>query len=233
MRAHNWEFKYRALVFGLIFGLGFSAYSIDPQNSTTALANRLAPLLGMTDNGLARLLLAFAAYLLFVAALVRTWASSHLHATVVYAADVKTETLVADGPYRHVRNPLYFANVLMAIGLGAMMSRLGFFVTVAAMIIFCYRLILREESDLHIRQGDPYQHYRNAVPRLRPSLRPRLPSAGRQARWREGFRAEFWNWGFGAAVAAFAITLSSTAFFAILAGSIFLLWLSTRAIQTP
>jgi len=36
----------------------------------------------------ARLLFAFAAILLVVAALIRTWASSYLHASVVYAADV-------------------------------------------------------------------------------------------------------------------------------------------------
>lgn len=59
----------------------------------------------------ARLLFAFAA-LVIVAALVRTWASSYLCAGVVYAAQVKAESLVADGPYRQVRNPLYFANVL-------------------------------------------------------------------------------------------------------------------------
>ncbi|HEX2715284.1 MAG TPA: isoprenylcysteine carboxylmethyltransferase family protein, partial [Candidatus Acidoferrales bacterium] len=81
----------------------------------------------MDPDPLARLLFAFAAFLLVVAALIRTWASSYLHAGVVYAAEVKTESLVADGPYRRVRNPLYFANVLMAIGMGALMSRAGFF----------------------------------------------------------------------------------------------------------
>ncbi|HTC90846.1 MAG TPA: hypothetical protein VK686_21225 [Bryobacteraceae bacterium] len=47
-----------------------------------------------------------------------------------------------------MRNPLYFANVLMAIGMGALMSRIGFFIVVLAMLLFCYRLILREESAL-------------------------------------------------------------------------------------
>jgi len=32
-------------------------------------------------------------------------------------------------------NPLYFANVLMVIAMGAMMSRLGFFVAVVAMLV--------------------------------------------------------------------------------------------------
>ena len=74
--------------------------------------------------------------MLVLAALIRTWASAYLHAGVVYAPEVKTESLVADGPYRRVRNPFYFANVLIAIGMGAMMSRIGFFVAVVAMLVF-------------------------------------------------------------------------------------------------
>ena len=105
---------------------------------------------------------------------------------------MKTESLVADGPYRRVRNPLYLANVLMAIGIGAMMSRLGFLVAVVAMLVFCYRLIAREEAEFHASQGEQYEGYRKAVPRLWPSLWPRIASAGRQANWMEGFKAESW-----------------------------------------
>jgi protein-S-isoprenylcysteine O-methyltransferase Ste14 len=224
MRATDWEFKNRALIFGLIFGCSFAGYSFDPQNSTAALANWLGAVLGIDSTLLARLLFACAAGLLAVAALTRTWASSYLHSSVVYAEAVKTDSLVADGPYRHVRNPLYFANVLLALGMGAMMSRTGFFVGVAAMLAFCYRLIFREESELSAAQGELFERYQNTVPRLWPAARPRVAVAGRQAKWAEGFRAEFWCWGFVIAVAAFAITLNTTAFFLILAASIAALW---------
>jgi hypothetical protein len=86
--------------------------------------------------------------------------------------------------------------VLMAVGMGAMMSRSGFFVAVVVMLMFCYRLILREESELEASQGEQYESYRKAVPRLWPSMRPRIDSAGRPAKWREGFKAESWVWGF-------------------------------------
>jgi protein-S-isoprenylcysteine O-methyltransferase Ste14 len=231
MRATNWEFKNRAMVFGLIFGFSFSAYFLDQQNSAGALANWLGAARGIDSNLIARGLLVLGAGLLAVAALVRTWASSYLNANVVYASEVKTESLVADGPYRHMRNPLYFANVLMALGMGAMMSRIGFFVAIIAMLVFCYRLIFREEAELQASQGEQYRRYQNAVPRLWPALQPRTASAGRQANWAAGFRAEFWCWGFATAVAAFAITLNSTAFFVILVLSIVLLWLSTLVLQ--
>lgn len=231
MKATNWEFKNRATLFGLIFGASFSMYFLDPQNSGAALANWIGAVRGIDTNLIARILFALAACLLIVAALFRTWASSYLHANVVYASEVKTASLVADGPYRHVRNPLYFANVLLAIGMGAMMSRIGFFVAIVAMLVFCYRLILREEAELHAGQGAQYDRYREAVPRLWPAARPQTESAGSQPAWASGFKSEFWCWGFAISVAAFAITLNTTAFFVILGASVVLLWLFTLVIQ--
>jgi len=231
MKATNWEFTNRALVFGLIFAIAFPLYSLDHQNSTVALANWLAARLQMNGDLVAHLLFAFAAFLLVLAALIRTWASSYLRASVVYAAEVKTESLVADGPYRQIRNPLYFANVLMAIGIGAMMSRTGFLVAVVAMLVFCYRLILREEAELQASQGKRYEGYCKAVPRLWPSLRPRIASAGRQAKWAEGFKAESWYWGFAAALIAFSITLKLKLFSAILGASLVLFWVSSVILQ--
>ncbi|MGA7079422.1 MAG: isoprenylcysteine carboxylmethyltransferase family protein [Terriglobales bacterium] len=224
MKATDWEFKNRAMVFGLIFGFTFPLYVLDHQNVTAVAANWIGAELRVNADQVARILFAGAALLLVVAALIRTWASSYLHASVVYAAQVKTESLVADGPYRLVRNPLYFANVLMAIGMGAMMSRIGFFVAVVAMVLFCYRLILREESELQATQGETYERYRQAVPRLWPLLWPRIPAAGREARWGAGFKAESWYWGFPASVAAFAITLNLKLFFVIFGASIGLFW---------
>jgi len=107
MRATSWEFANRALIFGLIFGVSFPLYVIDPDNSTATVAKWLASRLRLDGDVVARLLFLCAALLLAFAAFIRTWASSYLHARVVYAATVKTDSLVGDGPYRQVRNPLY------------------------------------------------------------------------------------------------------------------------------
>jgi hypothetical protein len=104
-------------------------------------------------------------------------------------------------------------------------------VAVVAMLVFCYRLIFREESELATTQGEKYNRYRKAVPRLWPSPWPKTASAGRQANWTAGFKSEFWCWGFAMGVAAFAITLNTTALVVILTGSVVLLWLSTLVIQ--
>jgi len=236
MQATNWEFTNRATVFGLILGFSFPLYVIDHQNSTVALANWLGPRLPidklqMDTDLVARYLFVLAAFLLVIAALIRTWASSYLHASVVYASQVKSESLVADGPYRRVRNPLYFANVLMIIAMGSMMSRLGFLAAVIAMVVFCYRLILREEAELQASQGQPYLAYCKAVPRLWPSLWPRVASSGRQAKWSEGFKAESWYWGIAAALTAYAITLQLKLFFVILATSLVFFWVRSTVLQ--
>jgi hypothetical protein len=139
--------------------------------------------------------------------------------------------LVADGPYRRVRNPLYLANVLMAFGMGALMSRPGFVLCVVAMLIFCYRLIFREEADLLASQGEPYEQYRRVVPRLWPAPTARIPSAERHANWGAGFRAESWYWGFAVAATAFAVTLNVKLFLILIAASVGLFWVMSSLAQ--
>ena len=231
MKASDWEFKQRAIIFGLIFGLPGILYTVDHQNSTAAVANWLAALQHRDADAVAKALFAVAAGFVALGALVRTWASAYLRSSVVYAAEVKTASLVADGPYRQVRNPLYFGNVLMVIGIGSMMSRFGIVLAFVAMLVFCYRLIFREEADLRVSQGESFAAYVRAVPRLFPSPWPRIAPAGSAARWADGLRAELWCWGFAVALAAFAVTLKMPVFLAILGASIALFWVSSSAAQ--
>ena len=180
----------------------------------------MAPHLGWNEDRVAQLLFAIAAVLVILAAIVRTWGSAYLKSEIVYASEIKTAALVADGPYRHVRNPLYFGNVLMALGMGAMASRTGFIVLQVLMLVFCYRLIFREEAELSAVQGEKFDAFKRAVPRLCPALTPRIPAAGGKANWAAGFQAEGWVWGFALAVALFAITLKQKVFLVVLAVSL-------------
>lgn len=231
MKASNWEFANRATVFGIIIGCSFGFYFLDKENSTAALANWFEAHWHVNADMVARILFGIAALILVLAAFIRTWASSYLHAGVVYATQVKSASLVADGPYRFVRNPLYFANVLMAIAFGFMMSRVGFVVVVVAMTVFCYRLIFREESELQTNQGVSYEAYRKTVPRIWPSPWPRIAASGRAAKWSDGFKAEAWYWGFALALVAFAVTLKLAVFFVIFAVSLGLFWFSASAME--
>jgi len=231
MKATDWEFTKRAMLFGMIMGFGFFLYSFDHQNAAALFANWLSAKWQWNADLVARGLLLVAALLLAVAAFLRTWASAYLHAGVVYASEVKTALLVADGPYRYVRNPLYFANALMAVALGAAMSRSGFLLAVAAMLLFCYRLIFREEAALQANQGASYAAYRNAVPRFWPAISPRIAASGRQPNWAAGWQAESWYWGFALALLLFAFTLNQVLFFGITSISILWFWLSSTVLK--
>lgn len=227
MKATRWEFEHRAVILGAIFGISFFLSSIDRRNAAVAVAEPIARRLHVDGDAAVRAVFALGALLAALGAATRTWASAYLAADVVYADQVKTAPLVADGPYRFVRNPLYLGNQLLAIGMGTMASRFGFVLLNVLMLLFSYRLILREEGELAAVQGGGYAAYRARVPRLFPSLAPRAPSAGRPPRWRNGFIAESWYWGFALAVAVFAATLSVTLFFGILVVSIAALFLIT------
>jgi len=106
------------------------------------------------------------------------------------------------------------------IELSAGIIRTGFVVLQVLMLLFCYRLIFREEAELRAAQGEQYDAFKKAVPRLCPALTPRIAAAGGKANWAAGFRAEGWCWGFALAVALFAITLKMKVFGIALAVSL-------------
>jgi len=220
MASSNFEFKYRFWIFGALFCVAFSSYSIDHQNTGAMLAEWIARLRGTTATTMDyHAIFAVAASFCIAAALVRTWGTAYLDPEVMVDMQMHSSRLVADGPYRYVRNPLYFANILLAIGFGLMTSRIGFAVLVLGMVAFDYRLILREEAGIAASQGDSFRAYCAAVPRLLPALRPKLPTGGGVPNWRGGLLGEAFMWVMAAAVVAFAITLNLNVYFVVLAAS--------------
>jgi protein-S-isoprenylcysteine O-methyltransferase Ste14 len=220
MASSNFEFKYRFWIFAALFCVAFSSYSIDHQNTGAMLAEWIARLRGTTATTMDyHAIFAVAALFCIAAALVRTWGTAYLDPEVMVDMQMHSSRLVADGPYRYVRNPLYFGNILLAIGFGLMASRIGFAVLVLGMVAFDYRLILREEAGIAASQGDSFRAYCAAVPRLLPALRPKLPTGGGVPNWRGGLLGEAFMWVMAAAVVAFAITLNLNVYFVVLAAS--------------
>jgi protein-S-isoprenylcysteine O-methyltransferase Ste14 len=211
MRATKFEFEQRFWIIGLIFSAGFGLAAVDHTVAAVALLHMIAPAIdpdSARGTMWLRLIFASGAVLVFLAALLRTWATAYLRSEIVHDASQHSEALVADGPFRYLRNPLYLANVPMAAGIGLMASRTGWVFMVAVMWIFMYRLIFREEEGLLQTQGNSYAAYLKAVPRFWPALTPRVPSGGGQARWGQAIAAEMFIWLFGVAELCFAITLN-------------------------
>jgi hypothetical protein len=175
------------------------------------------------------LIFAFAALLCVLAALIRTWAAAYLRSAIVHDHALHSEGLVADGPFRWTRNPLYLGGVLLAAGVGFLASPLGWFVMTFGLMFFYYRLIAREEAALAASQGESFRAYCAAVPRFFPAWRARVKSSGAQPRWGQAFAGEIFMWGFAASVVAFVFTLKIMAFYIVLGASLIgymLYWIS-------
>ena len=229
MQATVCEFRNRWWVIFFIFFSAFSAYSLDPLNSGVAIVDWLVKYFGRMPTGNDyRLIFGFGALLLVLAAFLRTWGTSYLQADVMRDSLVHTEQLLADGPYRYVRNPLYLGNIFMALGIGLMASRVGFLVLSLGMTVFVIRLLLREEADLLRDRGEAYRRYCTAVPRLVPSLTPRVPPAGNAPHWAEGLRAELMYWLMVVAMTAFAVTLNIKVFWGVFAVAMAASWFHKR-----
>jgi protein-S-isoprenylcysteine O-methyltransferase Ste14 len=85
--------------------------------------------------------------------------------------------LVAAGPYRWVRNPIYVAALLIVAGQAALFRSAALLAYAAALAAGFHLLVTGyEEPHLRARFGAPYEAYRRAVRRWRP----RPPRSGRE-----------------------------------------------------
>jgi len=218
MRASDFEFRYRFWIFMALFWGAFGCYALDHVNAGAWLVERLAPGLvpaaelpapgsEAAETRALQGVFAAGAALALLGALLRTWATGFLRSAVVHDHVVHSDRLVADGPYRFVRNPLYLGTQIMMLGVMPMASRLGAVVLLVGGLVFHLRLIGREEAALAVAQGEAFRAYCARVPKFVPALAPRVPGSGRWPHWLEGFAAEAFFWMFGLAMIAFAITL--------------------------
>jgi len=199
MRATEFEFRHRFWFICLTYFVGFMCYRFDHLNATEALVSWMFRRSDPQLNSLAARhaiqgLFVLSATLVTAAASIRTWAGAYLRSEVVFDTKVHSDRLVADGPYRHLRNPLYLGNLLLATGIAMLASRTGGVVLILGNLLIVLRLIGREEAELVRAQGEGYRAFLAAVPRLWPSLRARLPASGMQPRWFQAFLDESHLW---------------------------------------
>lgn len=189
MKASAIEFRLRMFINMAIVIVGFFA----PWTARLGPGQRM-PLLEWLPLELSRLgLIEFtvasplvnvlAGVLAAIGAGLRVWGTAWLGPATVQNLEMKAGEVVADGPYRYVRNPLYLGLWFMLVALGFLMPPTGTLFTMVLSAVFMLRLILGEEAFLAGQLGQPYLNYINAVPRLIPRLRTTLPRSGRKAHW--------------------------------------------------
>ena len=89
-----------------------------------------------------------------------------------------TRHLVVTGLYRHVRNPIYIANVLAIAGQGLLFGDVRLLVYGALVWLFFHLVVLGyEEPTLRATFGLEYEDFSAHVPRWLPHARPWRPAA--------------------------------------------------------
>ncbi len=134
--------------------------------------------------------LGFAAILSALGAWLRVWGTAYLGPATVTSMDMQAGAVVAAGPYRYVRNPLYLGLWFMAAALAFLMRPAGALASMALITVFIVRLTLGEEHFLRSQLGEPYRAYLGAVPRFIPRLRTSIPPGGARPHWLRAMLAE-------------------------------------------
>jgi len=77
-----------------------------------------------------------------------------------------TISIVANGPYRFSRNPIYLSMTLFYLGVTVWLNDLWFFIIlIPVVLIIQFGVIKREEIYLQAKFGETYTKYKNSVRR--------------------------------------------------------------------
>jgi protein-S-isoprenylcysteine O-methyltransferase Ste14 len=210
MRASKIEFRLRMPINAAIIILGFAS----PWIEALGIGRRITTLewlaLEISRTGLVNFTLAtplvilLAALIAACAAIMRVWGAAYLGPATVSSLRMRAGAVMADGPYRYVRNPLYLGVWLMVAALAFLMPPTGAVFSVTLIFLFLLRLIRGEEAFLSAQLGAPYREYLGAVPRIIPRVRAALPSTGARAAWLRAFASEMTPIGVFLAFAVFS-----------------------------
>ena len=209
MKLADFLFRFRRFALIAIFVIGFWAPwermdGAHPGSTWLWLAGTLQAMGFFPIATSTIVVIAAATLALFLAALVRTWATSYLGSDVVYDKDLHSERVVADGPYRFVRNPLYLGTWLLTAAICILMPPGGALFALVTVTLLIVAWVLAEEHKLTIERGDAYTAYLKKVPRFFPSLVPKIPSGAARPHWLQGFVGEVHLWGMAITYVIFA-----------------------------
>ena len=217
MKAFPLEYRLRYLVHGIIYALGFFApwerYTSLTLGSSTwwlFLASIPAREHWLDFTASSQILLILGCIAATLGAALRVWGVAYLGASIVHSGSLHGSRVLADGPYRYVRNPLYLGTLLNVIALSLLMPPTGAIFAIVFIALVQVRLIGAEEPFLLGKLGEPYQLYCAAVPRLLPSLRPRVPRAGIHPNYRNAILSELFVVGSALSFIALGWNFNST-----------------------
>jgi len=84
--------------------------------------------------------------------------------------EVPPDRIVAEGPYRYLRNPMYLGHLIFMLGLAVTFSSWLAVALLAFHAVWFHRRVLNDEAHLEARFGEPYRAYKRNVKRWIPGL---------------------------------------------------------------
>ncbi|HSR18062.1 MAG TPA: DUF3419 family protein, partial [Ignavibacteriaceae bacterium] len=121
-------------------------------------------------NNFSSLFFLLASLFMLIISLLRMWAGSLLSSFTVMSFKIKTDSLIIEGPYQLVRNPIYFADWLAMCVFSLFLPFTGLLLPL--LFYLHYRqLILYEENSFLKERYKNYSGYLNQIPRLIPNLK--------------------------------------------------------------
>ncbi len=184
----RWFFAHRVELASLIGGIGFLFYLWLDESLLRATGR----LLQIDPGAFVRAGYWALAGANLVASTIRIWAGGTLGGARMMAVDVQTDALITAGPYAHVRNPIYLADIITLAGMGFVVPWPGALLMWALLALVYPRVMAHEEANLTGKLGEVYVQFKRHVPRL--SWRFSGWHGGHAAgafSWREGLENNF------------------------------------------
>jgi protein-S-isoprenylcysteine O-methyltransferase Ste14 len=156
----NFFFKYRNLLFILLYGLLFlPSPELFTENIFHAAYKTWPLIIGLFVTVLGQ---AIRGATIGLAYIVRGGKDKKVYA----------EHLVSTGIFSHCRNPLYVGNILMLLGVGILANSLIYVAIIMPLFLFIYQaIVLAEENFLRGKFGADFDAYCTKVNRWIPSLK--------------------------------------------------------------
>jgi protein-S-isoprenylcysteine O-methyltransferase Ste14 len=138
------------LIFGGTLAIGLIAHFLFPIRPFPVMASRIVGTVLLVGS----------------AALAKWGESTMRRAGTNVRPDQPTTAIVADGPFRYTRNPLYLATTGLYVGVSLLVDALWSLVLLAPLLaIIEWGVIRREERYLDAKFGETYRAYRSRVRR--------------------------------------------------------------------
>jgi protein-S-isoprenylcysteine O-methyltransferase Ste14 len=210
MNAAALAFRFRVAIFLLLYLVGFlppwgAGVRGGSEGTLWLAASTLAARSGWIGLAAATVTVTLIALAcLATGAMLRVWGTAYLSSGVMRGAVMQGDRLVAAGPYRYLRNPLYLGSWLLGFATSLLMPPSGAAFFLPAFSLFALSLISAEERFLTAQLGNVYQQYCRRVPRLWPSIGGADAISSARPHWLQALLAETYPIAFTGCFAIFA-----------------------------